>query len=84
MGYYRLPKPGERDPGGREIGVCVGECDHIDCNKTRTDAKSICRICKKEIGYDRNFYYEDVHVPKLVHAPCLQEESEKRKGGGES
>ena len=89
MGYYRLPKPGEKEPGGREIGVCVDDaCGHKDCDQTRADAKSICRICKKEVGYDTNFFYEETKhgvndgfkYHTLVHASCLYDEV---KGGGE-
>lgn len=66
MAAGRLPKP------GTEYGPCAVECNHIDCAHTREDAKCVCRICAKPIGYDVRYYDEGKR--DLVHALCLENE----------
>lgn len=58
---------------GSEYGPCAETCVHIDCASTREEASSSCRICVKEIGYDRRFYSEG-NGSGLVHASCLEDE----------
>lgn len=49
-----LPKP------GTQYGPCDarGSCEHRDCRAIVREAISICRICRRAIGYDTRFYQE--------------------------
>lgn len=66
-----LPKPGSK------YGPCKKKCEHIDCQRTRFEAWSKCRICNEAIGYNVRFYREDNNG--LVHANCLEDEVDRQE-----
>ena len=83
MGWYRLPKPGEKDQRtGEELGPCIDEnCGHRDCACTRERAERICLVCGEPIGYDRPFYFEEDGA--LTHFACYHQKGGKRGKGQE-
>lgn len=64
--------PGKLPAPGTEYGPCEGKCKHLDCKETRSMARTTCRHCHREIGYDRLFFVLDQKgVAKvLAHADC--------------
>lgn len=72
-------------PPGTEFGSCIDEdCGHDHCKDLRKQARSICRICGKEIGF-RQRYYRDGDSGDwftLVHEICLLTEIENERKGG--
>jgi hypothetical protein len=62
-------------PIGTKLGPCREFCDHPYCQTKRTIASSACRVCRREIGYNRA--YVGVAVGALEraysHADCYQE-----------
>jgi len=40
---------------GKETGPCAEPCAHRDCEALRAFAGSICRACRKPLGYDPAF-----------------------------
>jgi hypothetical protein len=77
MAASRLPAPGTK------YGPCIEDCDHIDCQKTRSMAATRCRWCAWPIGYRQDFYQvgED-----LAHASCEERriELERREDSPET
>ncbi len=70
MAAVSLPAP------GTAYGPCEEPCSHIDCRDFRAMAVTICRFCKKPIGYQRRFYNDNEHSASgfaLIHAVCLEE-----------
>lgn len=73
MAASRLPKP------GTEFGPCPDPfCLHVDCQETRAQAASKCRLCGRFISYDVRFYNDPTPPVEgaLVHADCLEEAQE--------
>lgn len=76
MAAGHLPRPGTK------YGPCADvQCGHTDCAATRTQAASLCVICKQPIGYETDFY--DTRTPEqrnalanegLSHAVCLEDQ----------
>lgn len=64
--------PGTRDHG-KEIGPCVGTCEHRDCAATRRQAESACVKCGKPIGYETPFFRAGCDPEPLVHSDCLED-----------
>jgi excisionase family DNA binding protein len=56
-------------------GICVEACGHLDCIAAKQIALERCRICKTQIGFDRQFYSE---VAARVHKRCLEAELAKK------
>jgi hypothetical protein len=53
MSYIAIPAPG-KIINGIEVGPCLEQCKHTDCEEMRSDAESICEICDMPLGYDYN------------------------------
>lgn len=68
MGWAMLPKPGERNAQGEEIGPCAGACKHTDCAETRVHATRLCALCGELIGYGVMYYG---HKETMRHAKCV-------------
>jgi hypothetical protein len=68
MAASRLPKPGS------QLGPCRHACTHRDCAASRTMAATICRFCRKPVGYETRFY----NASGLCHAACLEEATESQ------
>jgi hypothetical protein len=69
MAAGRLPKP------GTEFGPCVEDCKHLDCASTRSMSATICKYCKKPIGYAVRFYQAN-SWKELFHADCHEDKIE--------
>lgn len=66
-------------PPGTELGPCLQECEHTDCEATRSMASAVCSLCGEPIGYDvRLFalYDSDAQIAGYVHALCHEQEVE--------
>lgn len=73
-------------PPGSEFGPCLTQdkpcCTHIDCAQLRAQAESLCTICSKPVGYERQFYgnYDNYEpLGTFVHAVCEHERIEESK-----
>jgi hypothetical protein len=69
MGWYTIPKPGQKNSQGEEIGPCIEPCKHTDCAASRKDAETICGLCGEPIGYDTPVYFGAER--KHEHARCV-------------
>ena len=68
MAYGILPQ------AGTDLGPCMDEdCGHIDCDETRRQARSECRLCGDVIGYGRRFNVDSERPGGFVHWACLLE-----------
>ncbi len=81
MAAGTLPKPGKKIRDYRsgkqtEIGPCVAPCQHIDCAETRRMAATPCALCLTPIGYETRFYIQGDHDRELVHAACLERQTD--------
>lgn len=55
------------------------KCGHRDCEESRKMAAVVCRICKKQIGYERRLFNDGPSGGyDLVHELCAYEEMEER------
>jgi hypothetical protein len=63
MAAGTLPRP------GTEYGPCEDDCEHTDCEATKTQAANECPLCHIQIGYGIRFYQRD---DGLVHARCVE------------
>lgn len=76
MGWYMLPKPGQKGHDGKEIGPCVdGKCRHLDCAAIRQQSETACVHCGKPIGYGTAMCF--LPDNKLAHADCEMKAAEK-------
>ena len=66
MGHYSLPAP------GTDLGPCVDDCDHTDCEGTRNMSAIPCSSCGDPIEYDVRFYFvgKENESDSLCHARC--------------
>ena len=59
---------------GTEYGPCLGECNHPRCNRARKAATSLCRLCRREIGYSVDYVANPGQALSFVHAVCRRKE----------
>jgi hypothetical protein len=75
MAYTVLANPGSQH------GPCKDECKHIDCNKTKQLALTLCPLCDEPLGYDRPLT-NDPDTQNLGHFSCVEESIEKERAAG--
>lgn len=70
------------EPGSTKHAPCAKECQHIDCNKTKEQAKALCPFCNKPLGYNNRLASdsENSFSTALAHQVCLFDWNQESEG----